>query len=85
MMKSDNCRCPHHVFSKLLVLLIWVSGVLFFWSSWGARTFWGFNASYWAWTVVVIFLLAKSIGGMCRCCCGDKHCDKCSVQPGKQM
>ena len=79
MMRSDNCGCPHHGVAKLLGVLVWISGVLFFWASWSVRTFWGFDASYWAWAVVVLFLLAKSMRGSCRCCCGDKHCQTCPV------
>ncbi len=82
MMRSDKCRCSHHVFVKILVVLAWVSGVLFFWSSWGTRVFWGFDASYWAWTVVVLALLSRSL--KCGCCCGDKHCQTCPVD-GKSM
>ena len=67
MMNSGNCRCLHHLFSKLLALLAWVAGVLFFWSSWGTRTFWGFDALYWAWSVVVLVLLAKA-SKFCGCC-----------------
>lgn len=84
MMRSDNCRCPHHIVTKVLSLLAWVSGVLFFWSSLGSRAFWGFDAGYWAWTVVILVLLAKSTRGACRCCCGDKHCQTCPVD-GKSM
>ena len=80
MMRSDKCRCGHHGFAKLVVLLAWISGVLFFWASWGTRTLWGFDAMYWAWSVVVLVLLAKSMQGVCRCCCGDMHCQTCPVQ-----
>lgn len=82
MMQSDKCRCPHHAVTKVLVLLAWVSGILFFWSSWGTRVFWGFDAGYWAWTVVILVLLSKSV--KCKCCCGDKHCQTCPTN-GKSM
>ena len=52
---------------KLLTLLVWIAGVLFFWSSWGVRTFWGFDALYWGWSVVVLFVLSKS-STFCGCC-----------------
>jgi len=63
----NNCKCPHHMANKVLMLLVWVSGVLFFWSSWGIRTFWGFDALYWAWSVVVLSLMAFS-SKLCGCC-----------------
>lgn len=66
-MHGGNCKCVHHMVSKLLMLLAWVAGVLFFWSSWGTRTFWGFDALYWAWSVVVLVLLAKA-SKFCGCC-----------------
>lgn len=66
-MFHGNCKCPHHIVNKLLVVLAWVAGVLFFWSSWGTRTFWGFDALYWAWSVVVLVLMAK-ITKFCGCC-----------------
>ena len=53
--------------NKLLVVLVYVAGVLFFWSSWGVRTFWGFDALYWAWSVVVLSLMAFS-SKLCGCC-----------------
>ena len=83
MMHNGKCRCPHHWVMKLLILLAWVSGVLFFWASWASRTFWGFDASYWAWTVVVLVLLTKT-GKGCRCCCGGMHCNMCPTDK-KQM
>ena len=80
-MQSDNCKCPHHSVAKLIGLLVWVSGVLFFWSAFAGRTFWDLDALFWAWSVVVLFLLAKSMRGACRCCCGEKHCQTCQVKP----
>ena len=67
MMHNGNCRCAHHVCTKVLMGLVWVAGILFFWSSWGVRTFWGFDALYWAWSVVVLSLMAFS-SKLCGCC-----------------
>jgi uncharacterized membrane protein len=78
MTQSKNCGCAHHWVIRVLVVLTWVAAVLFFWSSWAARAFFGFDALYWAWTVVILTLLAKTSGG-CRCCCGDTHCETCAV------
>jgi hypothetical protein len=79
MMQSQNCRCGHHILVKIVVVLAWVSGVLFFWTSWSSHpVVWGFNSAYWAWTVVILVLLAKSV--KCRCCCGDKHCQTCPAK-----
>lgn len=83
-MMMHGCKCWHHMIDKVLVLLAWISAVLFFWSSWGNRLFWGFNASYWAWVVVILVLLANS-KSCCKCCggmmmgkggmCKDGNCD----------
>lgn len=53
--------------NKVLMVLVWVAGVLFFWSSWAVRTFWGFDALYWGWSVVVLVLMAKA-SMFCGCC-----------------
>jgi len=84
MKSSENCRCVHHVVVKIIALLAWVSAVLFFWSSLGERAFFGFDAGYWAWTVVIFVLLSKTSTG-CKCCCGDKHCQTCPVDTKKMM
>ncbi len=93
MMGSKNCRCPHHVVMKVMMVLAWVAGILFFWSSlwpegasffWTtlrADPFWGFrDSAYWAFVVIVLVLLSKSTKGGCKCCCGERHCDTCPVQ-----
>jgi len=66
-MHGGNCKCPHHIVNKVLMALVWVAGILFFWSSWGTRTFWGFDALYWGWSVVVLSLMAFS-SKLCGCC-----------------
>ena len=81
MMQSDNCKCGHHWVAKLLVLLAWVSGVLFFWGAFAGRVFFNLDPGFYAWSVVILFLLAKTMGSSCKCCCGDKHCNTCSVKP----
>lgn len=78
MMSNNKCRCPHHVVSTILSVLALVAGVLFFWSSWATRTFWGFDAAYWAWSVVVLAVMSRSM--KCKCCCGDAHCQTCQVE-----
>ncbi len=98
MMHGGMCKCPHHIVNKVLMLLAWIAGVLFFWSSWGARTFWGFDALYWAWSVVVLVLMAKASkfcgccghgmmgkmeGGMCKCNCGSCEGGKCNNMHGE--
>ena len=66
-MHNGNCGCYHHWCVKILMVLAWVAGILFFWSSWGTRAFWGFDALYWGWSVVVLVLMAK-VTMFCGCC-----------------
>jgi len=51
----------------VLMVLVWVAGVLFFWGSLAGRAFWGFDPLYWAWSVVVLSLMAFSTK-LCGCC-----------------
>ena len=53
-----NCSCPHHFVVKVLMLIAWIAGILFFWTSWRMVTVWGFESPYYAWVVVVSSLLA---------------------------
>ena len=53
--------------NKVLAALAWIAGGLFFWSSWGTRAFWGFDALYWGWSVVILVLMAKATM-FCGCC-----------------
>ena len=66
-MMSGNCGCFHHWVVKGISVLAWVAGVLFFWTSMRMISFWGFEAPYYAWSVVVLVLLSKS-SGFCGCC-----------------
>lgn len=75
MMHGGMCKCPHHIVNKVLMVLAWVAGVLFFWSSWGTRTFWGFDALYWAWSTVVLVLMAKA----------SMFCGYCGMDMGMKM
>ena len=62
-----NCNCFHHWVVKVVACLAWVAGVLFFWTSWKMTAVWGFEAPYWAWSVVVLVLLTK-VSVYCGCC-----------------
>ena len=70
MHNHGNCSCPHHWGEKVMMVLVWVAGVLFFWSSWRMTAVWGFESLYYAWVVVVLSLMSF---GMKHCgCCGRK-------------
>lgn len=83
-MHNGNCKCGHHWAPKILVILVWVAGVLFFWTSWRGMAVWGFESLYYAWSVVVLSLLAWSCS-YCGCCSigGGKMSEKvCSHEVG---
>ena len=74
-MMHGNCKCFHHIVSKVLGLLAWVAGILFFWGSLSGRMFWGFDPGYWAWSVIILVLLMKT-GMVCGCCGKGKMMSK---------
>ena len=67
-MHHGNCKCGHHWVEKIMSALIWVAGILFFWTSWKMTAVWGFESLYYAWVVIVLSLMSY---GMKNCgCCG---------------
>ncbi len=93
-MYHGNCKCPHHWATKILMLLVWVAGVLFFWTSWRGVAVWGFESLYYAWSAVVLSLMAFS-SKLCGCCGwgkmggkmmeGGKECPACMGKGGEHM
>ncbi len=80
MMHSGNCRCGHHWVVKIMGLLIWVAGVLFFWSGMKGAMVWGYDPLFYGWSVLVLAVMAHSCK-YCGCCGmgkmkmeGDKVC-----------
>lgn len=78
----------HNKGAKVLHLLAWVAGVLFFWTMFKGTMIYGLSSMDYAASVVVLILLAKTCGGyrhgmmggkVCSheagCKCGD--CDRC--------
>jgi len=47
--------------------LVWVAGILFFWTSLKGVAVWGFESLYYAWSVIVLSLMGLSMRG-CPCC-----------------
>lgn len=66
-MYHGNCKCPHHWVIKILMLLVWVAGVLFFWSGLKGAVIWGYDPLFYAWSVVVLSLMMFSCK-VCGCC-----------------
>ena len=77
-MHNGNCKCPHHWVVKILMLLVWVAGVLFFWSGLKGVAVWGYDPLFYAWSVVVLSLMMFSCK-VCGCCCGGNRCDNCAM------
>lgn len=76
-----NCKCPHHWAAKIMMVLIWVAGVIFFWTSLGVTTVWGFESLYYAWVVVVLSLMSFSMKN-CGCCGKMGSSNMCSHDEG---
>ncbi len=67
-MHKGNCKCPHHWVVKILTVLVWLAGVLFFWSGLKGILTWGYDPLFYAWSVVVLSFMTF---GMKHCgCCG---------------
>jgi len=49
---------------KIFMVLIWISGILFFWTSIGSTVVFGFESLYYAWVVVVLTLMSISLKGI---------------------
>lgn len=66
-MFKQNCKCPHHWVNLVLMILVWVSGILFFWTSLRQVAVWGFESLYYAWAAVVLTLMNLA-SKHCGCC-----------------
>jgi hypothetical protein len=63
----NKCGCGHHWGEKVLMVLVWVSGLIFFWTSLRMTQFWGYESPYFAWATVVLGFMGLSMKG-CGCC-----------------
>jgi len=66
-MHNVNCKCVHHWVAKILVVLAWVSAVVYCWAAWRSVLVWNIDATQWFYHVVVFVLLAFSMK-FCGCC-----------------
>jgi len=68
MMYHRNCKCPHHRIVEVISGLVWLAGILFFWSALKGVMVWGYDPLFYAWSAVILSLMAF---GMKSCgCCG---------------
>lgn len=82
MMQSDNCRCGHHWGGKVIRVLTLLAAVVYVWTVWsGSGAMFGRTTDELFQHVVVLAAVLLSTRGMCKCCCGDKHCGTCSTKP----
>ena len=66
-MYKSNCGCGHHWVPKILAVFAWVAGVVFFWAGFKGVAVWGYDPLFYAWSVVVLAVLAWSCN-YCGCC-----------------
>ncbi|MBI2674678.1 MAG: hypothetical protein HYX22_03015 [Candidatus Yanofskybacteria bacterium] len=76
-MYKGNCKCGHHWGEKILMLLVWVAGVIFFWSGLKGVPVWGYDPLFYAWSVVILSLMSFGMKH-CGCCCGGSGCGNCA-------
>ncbi len=83
-----NCKCPHHMIVKLLMVLVWVSAILFWWASWKVQSAGRLGADHLFKEVIVFTLLAfsKKFCGCCRKAMmmhGGMSCPACEGKGGE--
>ncbi len=66
-MYKSNCGCGHHWAVKILAGLMWLGGVLFFWSGLKGAMVWGYDPLFYGWSVLVLAVMAHSCK-YCGCC-----------------
>jgi len=62
-----NCKCPHHRVAEVISGLVWLAGILFFWSGLKGVMVWGYDPLFYAWSVVVLSLMSFASKN-CGCC-----------------
>lgn len=66
-MHNGNCKCGHHWGVKILAGLVWLAGVLFFWSGLTGVMVWRYDPLFYGWSVLVLAVMAHSCK-YCGCC-----------------
>lgn len=66
-MYHGDCKCGHHWLVKVMAGLVWLAGVLFFWSGLKGVAVWGYDPLFYGWSVVVLAVMAH-LCKYCGCC-----------------
>lgn len=82
---KNKCTCKHHWVSMLVMVLTWISAVLFLWSAWSGNVVWNFGPDGWFTHTVVFALIGITMSKGCNCCCGRACCEVCPVDGKKEM
>ena len=76
-----NCKCPHHIVAKILMVLAWIPAILFFVSG-PTGMVWNMDADQYLKVTLVLSLLLL---GTKSCGCCSKHMatqnQNCSKHP----
>ena len=89
MFKHHGCKCVHHTFVEVLTLLVWVSAIGFFISSWFGGYLYAFDSEYFFQTAVMLSLIIFGTR-FCTCCADASsrsvtgmNCSLCPTPNGK--
>ena len=83
----NQCRCGHHVFTKILTVLGVLAAIAFLYTAWSNNYLWGMEMDSYFEHVVVFSLLMLGTRS-CKCCCDvgcGKNCGTGMCMPGKDM
>lgn len=65
------CKCPHHLITKLLIILAWAAAIGFWWTEWKVSMIWWMDSEHLFKDVIILSLLAFS-SKFCQCCSAGK-------------
>jgi hypothetical protein len=86
-MFNNKCSCGHHWLADLIMVLTWVAGVGFVWSTWSGNLFLGRTMDELFQHVIVFAILGMGMRKACKCCCnssgcGQNGCGTCKIDGG---
>jgi hypothetical protein len=81
-MMHTRCKCFHHTFAMILVVVGGLAAVLFFWSAVSGSLVLGFDDTFY-FEAVIVLAVAMHGAKFCSCCRGHgmgyKNCESCNM------
>lgn len=75
MMEGKKCRCPHHIFAKIVMGLGGIATILFLYTVWSGKLLFDLGSDAYFQHIIAFAILAWSTTRFCKCCC-DMGCGK---------